>query len=143
MFTDASEIHAAGFITQILVEDLGKPLHEQQHETLGFCGHRFSGSEIYCAIPDKEAFAVVYKFRALDYLLTQSRHVRVYTDRRNLVRMFCPTDCTKQASERLLRWAVYLIIWRYIIEHIDGKLNFWADMITRWGEKVNELKQIK
>ena len=136
MFTDASEIHASGLITQIPPEDVGKPFHEQRHEPLGFCGHRFSGSEVHWAIPDKEAFAVVLTFRVLGYLLTQIHPVHIYTDHRNLVRMFCPTECTKQASERLLRWAVYLMMWRYTIEHIDGDTNVWADMLTRWGANV-------
>ena len=30
MFTDASEIHASGLITQIPPEDVGKPFHEQR-----------------------------------------------------------------------------------------------------------------
>jgi len=41
MFTDANDYNTSGVVTQIPVEDAGKPVELQRHEPLGFVGHQY------------------------------------------------------------------------------------------------------
>ncbi|RAN86374.1 hypothetical protein B5P41_29630, partial [Bacillus sp. SRB_28] len=139
VFTDASQYHSSGMVTQIPHEDVGKlPFHDQRHEPLGFCGHRFHGSELNWSTPDKEAFAIWDTVRKLDYLVQSSKPFLLFTDHRNLTSMYNPEKCTKQAGERLERWGMDLRSFRFNIEHIPGDMNVWADMMTRWGAALSK-----
>jgi hypothetical protein len=134
VFTDASDLHSGGVVTQIDVVDLGKPFKEQAHQPLGFCGHHFNGSELNWATSDKEAYAVVDVFRKLSYLFVSKLGVRLFTDHRNLVMIFNPSKCSVQASQRLTRWSMELTTYpRFIVEHIAGAENVWPDLLSRWG----------
>lgn len=31
-----------------------------------------------------------------------------------------------------MRWAIKLSAYRYVIEHVSGDRNVWADMLSRW-----------
>lgn len=31
-----------------------------------------------------------------------------------------------------MRWALKLSAFKYVVEHIPGEKNVWADMVTRW-----------
>lgn len=33
---------------------------------------------------------------------------------------------------KVIRWALFLSTFPYIIEHVEGDLNFFADMLTLW-----------
>ena len=50
-----------------------------------------------------------------------------------------------------MRWAIKLSAFRYLVEHLPGQRNFWADMLTRWAvcpkssinpKKVGQLKSL-
>lgn len=99
VFTDASEYHSAGMVTQIPKEDANLAYHMQRHEPLGFVGHRFHGSEIGWSTPDKEAFAIWDTLKKLDYLLQMPIPFKLYTDHKNLTMMYNPLKCTKQAGQ--------------------------------------------
>jgi hypothetical protein len=133
VFCDASYHSSSGIVTQIPIEDLNRPFEEQRHQPLGFVGHRFNGSELNWATIDKEAFAIKDTFRKLSYLLYMPQPFRLYTDHRNLISLYNPTRCSKQSAERLIRWGIELRDYNYIIHHIPGEQNHWADLLSRWG----------
>ncbi|POM64809.1 Hypothetical protein PHPALM_19607 [Phytophthora palmivora] len=43
-------------------------------------------------------------------------------------------DLKQHVCEKLQRWALKMVGIRYVIEHIKGEDNLWADMISRWGQ---------
>ena len=48
-----------------------------------------------------------------------------------------------------MRWAVKLSAFIYVIEHLGGELNVWADLFTRWtvrdrdSVRVSKLRKLK
>ena len=148
-FCDASHYCSSGVVTQVPPDDVEKPITEQRHEPLGFVGHRFNGSELNWAIIDKEAYAIKDTLQKLSYLLHMAKPFLLYTDHRNLISMYSPIKCTKQSAERLIRWGLELRDYTYIIRHIPGELNHWADLLSRWGgsnyaiEPTKEIKSVK
>jgi hypothetical protein len=42
----------------------------------------------------------------------------------------------QHSEARLLRWAMKLSSYNYVIEYIPGEDNVWADLLSRWSEPV-------
>ncbi|CEO95672.1 hypothetical protein PBRA_009680 [Plasmodiophora brassicae] len=137
VFADASKYHRAGMVTQIPMEDRDLPIWEAHHQPLGFSGHKFAGSELNWATPDKEASALLDVVEKLEYLLQTGKPFRLYTDHRNLMHIYDPQKCTQPAAERLERWGMRLRKYNFVIEHIPGDKNVWADLQTRWGAETD------
>ncbi|GMF23670.1 unnamed protein product [Phytophthora fragariaefolia] len=99
-------------------------------------GSNLSASPTGCgkAFP---TYAIVEATIRLEYLLLRSRGFRLYTDHRNLVYIFNPyaTDGTmaRYQADKFQRWALSLICFQYIIEHVPGDVNVWGDLLSRWG----------
>ena len=85
MFSDANDYNTSGMVTQIPVEDAGKPVELQRHESLGFVGHRFNATELNWSVAEKEAFAIKDTMQKLDYLLQMKRPFKLFVDHKNLV----------------------------------------------------------
>ena len=66
LYTEDNEFNSSAVVTQIPLVDLERELNQQRHDPLGFCGHKFSGSELNWSIVDKEGFAVVDALKKLD-----------------------------------------------------------------------------
>jgi hypothetical protein len=68
----------------------------------------------------------------------------LFTDHRNLTYILNPDrDLNKINSDRLHRWASQLMSFRYVIHHINGELNHWPDLLSRWGSPSRTLKSMK
>jgi len=84
----------------------------------------------------KEAFPFVEAVERLRHLLLRDEGFRLFTDHRNLICVFDPmlrdNDFKKQAVDKLCRWASKLFAFKYMIEHIPGESNIWADILSRW-----------
>ena len=141
VFCDASHYASSGVVTQIPPEDVNKPIQQQRHQPLGFVGHRFNGSELNWATIDKEAFAIKDTLKKLSYLLHMPTPFHLYTDHRNLLHMYNPLKCAKQSAERLIRWGIEIRDYNYLIHHISGENNHWADLLSRWGAGVCVLSE--
>jgi hypothetical protein len=137
LFTDASDECWGAILTQIREEDLGREWTEQRHEPLGFLSGEFKGSQKRWSVCDKEAFPIYNVTRKWEHMLFREKGFRVFTDHRNLQYIFDPksrsTNVTKSGAERLERWAMALRAHNYVIEHIKGTDNVWADLLSRWG----------
>ena len=69
------------------------------------------------------------------HVLKRSDGFRLFTDHRNLLHVFDPVSRVgsfKHADDRLSRWAVLLLGFRYVVEHIPGEENVVADLLSRW-----------
>jgi hypothetical protein len=66
--------------------------------------------------------------------------VHIFTDHRNLAYIFDSTYSAsgrRVLSDKLVRWSLKLRVHDYIIEHISGSSNIWADLLSRWNSTGN------
>lgn len=147
LFTDASDVGWAALITQVADYDPKKPVTDQQHRLIQCLSGTFTGSQLNWTVIEKEALPIVLACEKMDYLLLRPQPFRMFCDHRNLIHVFAPhVSVKKHIKGKLLRWAMKLMNFRYIVEHIPGPANVWADMISRWAgnhEPVATLKRIK
>ncbi|KAE8979191.1 hypothetical protein PR001_g24623 [Phytophthora rubi] len=60
--------------------------------------------------------------------------VQELCDHRNLIHVFAPDEhAQKHVKGKLLRWAMKLMNYNYVKEHIACLQRDWADMISRWA----------
>ena len=136
LFTDASETHWSAILTQVPLNQRRKEIEKQEHEPLSFLSGSFTGSAANWSMPEKEGFAVIEGMCRLDYLVA-GKTVFIYTDHANLVYMYDPygrnPGIPHYTASKLMRWALKLSGFHYVVEHIAGERNVWADMLTRWA----------
>ncbi|POM76541.1 Hypothetical protein PHPALM_6208 [Phytophthora palmivora] len=132
--TYASDVGYAIIITQGMDFDPMKPATEQQHHLTRCTSGTFTGSQCNWTVIENEAFPIVVACDKLDYLLLRPRPFRMHCDHRNLIHIFAPHESVKKhVKGKLLQWAMKLMNYRYVVEHVPGHSNVWADMISRWG----------
>lgn len=146
LFTDASESHWSAIMTQVPNTERRLEIEEQNHEPLCFLSGAFTGSKANWSMPEKEGFAIVEAMCRLDYL-TCGRCVSIFTDHANLIYMYDPygrnPGMSRHTASKLMRWALKLSAFRYVVEHIPGERNVWADMLTRWAVRPsNAIKSV-
>uniref|UniRef100_H3H555 Reverse transcriptase n=1 Tax=Phytophthora ramorum TaxID=164328 RepID=H3H555_PHYRM len=137
LYSDASNDYWGAVVTMLDPEELKLPRAEQHHRPLAFLSGRFVGAAQRWPTIEKEAFAIVEAVRRLEYLLLRPRGFHLFTDHRNLVYIFNPyaTDgmMARYQADKLQRWALALMSFRYVIEHVPGEENAWGDLLSRWG----------
>ncbi|GMF55194.1 unnamed protein product [Phytophthora fragariaefolia] len=145
LFTDASDVGYAVIVTQAADFDPKKPATEQQHRLIHCTSGTFTGSQCNWTVIEKEAYPIVVACDKLDYLLLRPTPFRMYCDHRNLIHIFAPHESVKKHIRgKLLRWAMKLMNYCYVVEHVPGPDNVWADMISRWaGNHSPTVKRLK
>jgi hypothetical protein len=138
LFTDASDYFYGIILTQIPHEDLDLKVSDQRHSPVAFLSGKFSASQLKWSTIEKEAFPVIVAMTKLKHFLLTSKGFRLFTDHRNLVFVFNPVGTKKASTDRLLRWADVITSFRFVVEHIPGSFNVWADILSRWQEKLCE-----
>lgn len=138
VYTDASDAFWAAVVTQTKIEQLQRKMSEQEHEPLAFLGGKFTGSQKNWTTYEKEAYAIVQTFERLDYLFWGAHPVHVFTDHRNLLYVFAPIALRPNSPRHVLskvhRWAIHLSRFEFVIDHIEGANNVFADILTRWSK---------
>ena len=137
LYTDASISHWGGVLTQIPAEDLPLPREEQRHEPLAFLSGSFKGASYNWNIVEKEGYAVIAATDKLAYLLHRQRGFHLYVDHKNILYIMNPnggatTMVPKHVEDRLQRWAIRLMGFKYVIHHVPGEENYLADILSRW-----------
>ena len=136
IYTDASDKFWSAVVTQIIPSDMQKPIEEQNHEPLAFLGSAFKDAEKNWSTFEQEGFAIYQDFKQSDYLFYHDHPVHVFTDHRNLLFLFAPLALEpalgRHVVNKVQRWALYLSQFPYLIEHVDGQNNIFADILTRW-----------
>jgi transposase InsO family protein len=129
-FTDASDHHWAVVITQV-PQDLAKsPPEEGNHQPLAFYSGTFTGSSKDWSTADKEGYAIMQVWRKGSFLAL-GHEVHIYTDHRNFAYIFAGSGRLAAHSARLKRWASELSGYDFILHHIPGPRNVWADLLSR------------
>jgi len=113
----------------------------QSHEPLSFLSGAFTGASSNWSIVEKEAYAIVESLSRLEYLIA-GKEVSLFTDHANLIYIFDPVGqnpgIARHTANKLMRWALKLSGYRYVIEHLSGERNVWADILTRWAVKPRD-----
>ena len=134
IFPDASDHHWGLVITQVPTEDLDKPHKEQSHSPLLMMSGSFKGSSRKWHIKAKEAYPIIVALDKARDILKNPDGFSLFSDHKNLVYVFDPErrQVVKHADDRLSRWALTLMSYRFTVEHIPGEDNVVADMLSRW-----------
>ena len=144
LFTDASLSGWGAVLMQVRDYDIAKPITEQQGEPLAFLGGIFRGAQLSYPIVELEAFAIIESLKRLDYMLHGAKPFFIFTDHANLVYIFRgQSGLKRQTSEKLERWGLRFLAYKYVIEHISGEDNHWADMISRVLHRPAETMVLK
>jgi hypothetical protein len=76
--------------------------------------------------------------------LTVMRTVNVHKDHRNLTFIYDPEssnpNIASYVASKVQRWGVILSEFDYAVYHIDGELNYFVDLMTRWT--VSKLRRL-
>ena len=136
VFTDASDVHWSGIVTQVDPDQLSSPLEEQRHEPLAFSSSALNKCQRNWTTFEKEGYAIFQTFSKVDYLFLNGQETHVFTDHRSLMFVYAPTALEPALGRHVVckvqRWALYLSRFDYILEQIEGKDNIFADILTRW-----------
>jgi RNase H-like domain found in reverse transcriptase len=141
--TVQAQDYYAAVLMQMPQEDLEKNADELRHQPLAFISGRFVKAMYNWSVPEKEAFAIVAAMTRLRYL-TIMRTVHVHKDHRNLTFIYDPKssnpNIASYVASKLQRWGVILSEFDYAVYPIDGELNYFADLKTRWA--VSKLRRL-
>jgi RNase H-like domain found in reverse transcriptase len=137
VLTDASDRFYAGLVTQIDEEQLDLSMEEQDHQPLAFLSGEFKGAQQRWTVPEKKGFAIVNTVTKVDYLLLSHDEFSILSDHLNLTYIYNPLSAdptlARHVVHKLQRWALKMSVFSYRMEHVMGELNYWTDLMTRWG----------
>jgi hypothetical protein len=134
VFPDASDKHWGLFITQVPKEDLQLSFEQQRHSPLLILSGSFKSGSMNWHIKEKEAYPIMVALEKARDLLRNPDGFSLFSDHKNLVYILDPDrrQVLKHADDRLSRWALALMSFRFTVEHIVGESNVVADMLSRW-----------
>jgi hypothetical protein len=73
----------------------------------------------------------------VDYLLLSHDEFSILSDHLNLTYIYNPHSAdptlARHVVHKLQRWALKMSVFSYRMEHVMGELNYWTDLMTRWG----------
>ncbi|GMG18098.1 unnamed protein product [Phytophthora fragariaefolia] len=144
VFSDASDVGFAIVVTQMHGFDAKTDVTAQQHKVLTCVSGTFRGAQQNWTVIEKEAYPIVVACDKLDYLPLCARPFRLFCYHRNLIHVFAlHTSINKHIRVKLLRWALKLMSYRYIIEHVDGASNVGAVTLSRWAVQPTTTDTLK
>jgi RNase H-like domain found in reverse transcriptase len=145
LFTDASDTHWPGVLTQLPDDQMNELVEDQTHHPLSFGSGAFKGAAERWSTVEKEGFALGESMERIDFLVA-GREPNLFTDHANLIYIFDHTGqnpgIQRHTASKLMRWALRLSGYRYTIEHLAGGRNVWADLPTRWAVQPSKAERI-
>lgn len=136
IFTDSSDTHWSGIVTQVSLTYLDVPNVEKQHELLAFPCGKFNRTESGWSTLEKEVYAILATVQRMHWLLGGPDGLDLFTDHNNLLFIFDPlavvADLSQTTLRKVLRWAVRLSAYNYTCVHHNVVNNGWVDLLNRW-----------
>lgn len=90
------------------------------------------------SVPEKEGFAIFDAMCRLDYLVL-GRKIYIFTYHAYFLYLYDPYGrnprTARHTENNLTLYSIKLSAFRYIIEHMPGHINSWANIMTRWSVK--------
>jgi RNase H-like domain found in reverse transcriptase len=124
-------------VTRIDQEQLDLPMDEKDRQPLSCLSGEFKGAQQRWTVPEKEGFAIVDTVTKVDYFLPRHDEFSILSDRLNLTYIHNPlsSDPTlaRHVEHKLQRCTLKMHVLSYRMEHVIGELNYWTDLMKRWG----------
>jgi hypothetical protein len=153
LFCDACDTGWGAILTQRPVTHRDKPWADQLHEPLAFLSKAWDTAAAKYSTTDQEAMAIFLSVKRLSPMMHAEgvADTFIMTDHANLVYLFdvaARGPVPTYTADRLERAACYLQRHLYVIKHIDGASNLWADLLSRWAcpkvvQQVREEKDVR
>ncbi len=131
LHTDASDYGIGAYLFQVDANGKEKPI--------AFLSKSLTAERLNWSVPEKEAFAIVYAFDKLEYILRDTKFT-LRTDHKNLIYI------NLEGSPKVRRWKLAIQEYNFDIEHIKGEDNIAADAFSRLcirecagTDQINEL----
>jgi len=125
MHTDASKYGIGAYLFQIDKDGNEKPI--------AFISKTLTDTQRRWHTPQKEAYAIFYAFKQLDYLIRGVKFT-LRTDHKNLIYI------NDTMTEMVIRWKITVQDYDFDIEHIPGVDNIVADGLSRLIEDPSKIK---
>ena len=104
--------------------------HEGTRFPIAYASKKLSPSEKSYSVIEKECLAIVWAMKKFELYLFGVDFV-VETDHRPLAYL----NEAKFVNSRIMRWALFLQNFRFIVHAIRGKANVIADYLSQMGEE--------
>jgi len=122
--TDASLYGVGAMLLQVY---RSSPDAEPQYQPIGFASQKFSPQAQNWSTIEQEAYGIYFAVKHFSYYLHCKQFI-LETDHNNLLWM------EASAVPKIIRWRVYLQSFNFMLRHIRGKDNGWADLLSRVHE---------
>ena len=129
VFVDASDVAIEGVIAQ-----------RKEDGRLRICNmysQKLIDSQRAWIVAEKEALALAQTLWKYKYLLVEDEF-DLYTDHKNLTKLFSWSATNSMTRARVQRWAICIQSFNFVLRHVPGILNQGADFLSRIWEKDDE-----
>jgi RNase H-like domain found in reverse transcriptase len=104
---------------------------------LAFLSGEFKGAQLRWTVPEKEGFAIVDTVTKLDYLSLRHDEFSILSGHLNLTYIYNSLSAgptlARHVAHKLQRWELKMSVFSYRMEYVMGELNYWTDLMPRWG----------
>lgn len=128
--TDSSNLGVSGYVYQIGTDG--------DERVIGFCSKSLTVAEQKWTVTEQELWAIIYSLTKFETYLRGARLV-IRTDHKSLIFL----QSCKLLSARMIRWVHYISRFDYTIEHVKGRDNIVADVLSRHIVGVTDIRTNK
>lgn len=126
------------------MDQVHQEVSKQEHKQLAFSGETFTGAQKNWTTYEKTLYAIVKTSQRMVYLFWGPQRVDVFTDHQKLLSNSATPDLRPSLPRHVLtnvhRWAIHLSRFEFLINHISGANNIFANTLTRWSKRYRNTR---